>query len=88
MNFSDGNKGMFVEVTDAYREIFNRGNLSRMITGGGYGKIVDFDEVHSDWGRSNKLFKIMWSNGHLATMAPTHLQPSTKKAFFIQALRG
>lgn len=87
MNFSDGNKGMFVEVTDAYREIFNRGNLSRLITGGGFGKIVDF-EVHSDWTQSHKLFKIMWSNGRISSMAPTHLQPSTKKAFFIRALRG
>lgn len=87
MKFADGHEGMYVEVTEKYRSIFERGNLQSMITGNGFGKIVGFRKI-VDWENTEHIFKLKWSNGYTSSMAPTHLQPSTKKAFFIAALQG
>lgn len=87
MNFSDGRIDMYVEVTEKYRSIFQTDNLKAMITGNGFGKIIGF-ESNSDHDYDEKIFSLKWSNGYTSAMHPIHLQLSTKKAFFVQVLRG
>lgn len=86
MNIEDSKVGMFVEVTDEYRSTFNSSdhgiNLSWMIHGRGYGKIIGVEHRENHY-----VFVIEWSDKHQSTMAPVHLQPSTKKAFFTAALK-
>ena len=93
MKFTDGHEGMYVEVTEDYRSTF-KGGIQFMITGNGFGEILGFESgswytnTESNWDHNKKLFKLKWSDGRTGSMHPKHLQPSTKKAFFLSALQG
>lgn len=90
MKFENVQVGMFVEVTDEYRSTFNPSDsgidLSWMIHGRGYGKIVGTEERDHPLLQDHHLFVIEWSDNFQSAMAPVHLQPSTKKKYFIAAL--
>ena len=84
MKFEDLQTGMFVEVTDKYRAV-----MPESITwGGGFGQVIEFEKICGDDHTEIQTPKIKWANGFSSTIHPTHLQPSTKKAFFIAALQG
>lgn len=85
MKFENLQLGMFVSVTDEYRAI-----IPAAITWGkGQGKVIGFENTESAvW--SGKPYidipKIEWANGNRSTMHPKHLQPSTKKKYFMATL--
>lgn len=85
MKFEDLQIGMFVSVTDEYRAV-----IPAMITWGkGQGKVIGFEKTEPKvWSDDLNIDipKIKWANGFESTIHSTHLQPSTKKAFFIAAL--
>lgn len=86
MKIADIQLGMFVSVTDKYRAV-----MPKAITwGGGEGKVIRISVSGTGWAedRETKIPEIEWTNGYKSTMHPVHLQPSTKKAFFIATLQG
>lgn len=85
MNSEDLQLGMFVSVTDEYRSI-----MPVAITWGkGQGRVIEFEKMDpAVWSDDPEIDipKIEWADGIKSTMHPKHLQPSTKKKYFIAAL--
>lgn len=87
MKFEDLQIGMFISVTDEYRAI-----IPASITWGkGQGKVIGFEKGwDGGWDEEPDIDipKIEWASGFENMIHPKHLQPSTKKNYFIAVLQG